>query len=155
MKRDAPPLKNDEYDWRRVRAPARPAVGPKLVFGHYMLCFQAFSSAYPNPTHSAADVPGYIEEIALAQHHGLDGFALEYGFSARSQPFYNASLHYMFEACEQYNTQQTGRAPFYLIPILDFDADNTSTRRLWHETVWPSMHYDRTLFETVTKETHR
>ena len=83
-------------------AAARPAVGPKLVFAHYMLCFQAFSEAYPNPTHSAADVPGYIEEMALAQRHGVDGFALEYGFSYHSQAIYNASLHWMFAACERY-----------------------------------------------------
>eukprot|EP01047_Picozoa_sp_COSAG01_P010741 COSAG01_NODE_461_length_16698_cov_113.458160_3_plen_548_part_00 len=114
---------------------ARLAVGPKLVFGHYMLCFQAFSSAYPNPTHSARDVQGYMAEMALAQRHGVDGFALEYGFSHNSQPLYNASLHWMFEACEEYNTARGatastakagGPAPFHLIPMLDFDAGNTS-----------------------------
>jgi hypothetical protein len=84
--------------------------GPKHVFAHYMLCFQAFSRAYPNPTLSAEDVPGYVQEIAYAQKYGVDGFVLEYGMSARSQHTYNASLFWMFKACEEHNAARGATA---------------------------------------------
>ena len=93
--------------------------GPKTVFAHYMMCFHAFTpGCAPGPNCSsqgAGQVQGYMEEMALAQRYGLDGFALEW---LGSDAFYAESFERIFAACEALNAQP-GRKPFQLIPMLD------------------------------------
>jgi len=73
---------------------AAPAPKPHLVFAHYMTCF-------------TLDVDFCKQEILIAQAHGLDGFAMDFGewVGADARPTrYVESMDTMFEAAKQLGT---------------------------------------------------
>jgi hypothetical protein len=143
-------VKTDDVSSDRPRETSQGAIssgqrGPKDVFAHYMMCFQAFSKyntanctgmpardCGPSPDHNTTS---YQMEMEIAQANGIDGFAIEYGFSNTADPIYNKTMAYMFEACEEYNRARGastesaalgGPKPFMLLPMFDFDPANIS-----------------------------
>ena len=86
----------------------------KQVFAHYMLCFAAFGEK----GNSSNATGGYMQEMAVAQANGLDGFAIEY---LGHDSYYLPSAIGMFAACEAYNSALPPDAkPFKLFVIINF-----------------------------------
>lgn len=86
----------------------------KQVFAHYMLCYSAFGEK-GNSSNATA---GYMQEMAVAQANGLDGFAIEY---LGHDSYYLPSAIGMFAACEAYNSAlPSGTKPFRLFVIINF-----------------------------------
>jgi len=82
-------------------ASATPAPAPRLVFAHYMTCF-------------TLDVDFCKEEIRIAQAHGLDGFAMDFGewCDAAGKPTrYVQNMDNMFAAANK--LYMAGIAPNY------------------------------------------
>ena len=83
--------------WPTTGANAAPAARPKKVYAHYMTCF-------------TLDVGFCKEEIRLAQPHGLDGFAMDFGEWLEPNPPHNptryvANMDNVFETARQLGTR--------------------------------------------------
>ena len=76
-------------------APKAPGL-PKKVFAHYMVCCPTAGSQ--------ATVEELKKEIAAAQSHGLDGFALNCGGWNKGGDYYKARCIQMYEAAKQMGT---------------------------------------------------
>ncbi len=88
-----------------AQAPAAPVPAPKpekLVLCWYMVCF-------------ANSVEGYMQEMELAQRHGIDGFLLDVG-AWNANKGYVVSSERMYEAAKRLNTGfRLAMAPEYSV----------------------------------------
>jgi len=106
----------------QASAEARPAER-HFVFAHYMTCF-------------TLDVGFCKEEIRLAQAHGLDGFAMDFGewCNAKGEPTrYVANMDNMFEAAKQLGTGfKLLLTPEYSVQPVDLNVEHMVKRYYDH-----------------------
>ncbi len=111
--------------------PAAPAaaVGPRephVVFAHYMTCF-------------TLDVAFCKQEILLAQAHGLDGFAMDFGEwcdATGKESRYVANMDNMFEAAKQLGTGfKLLLTPEYSVHPVDLNVEHMVRRYYEHPNV--------------------
>jgi formylglycine-generating enzyme required for sulfatase activity len=108
-----------------VSAQAEPGTTPNrhLVFAHYMTCF-------------TLDVPFCKEEIRIAQAHGLDGFAMDFGAwcDAGGKPTgYVQSMDNMFAAAKELGTDfKLLLTPEYSVQPVDLNVEHMVRRYYDH-----------------------
>ena len=102
---------------------ALPDAGRRLVFAHYMTCF-------------TLDVPFCKQEIRIAQAHGLDGFAMDFGewCNALGKPSrYVENMDNMFEAARQLGTGfKLLLTPEYSVQPVDLNVEHMVNRYYDH-----------------------
>ena len=114
----APSAKADGSPPAETKEPGR-----HFVFAHYMTCF-------------ALDVPFCKQEIRIAQAHGLDGFAMDFGawLDGNLKPSgYVQNMDNMFEAAKQLNTGfKLLLTPEYSVQPVDFSVEHMVNRYYEH-----------------------
>lgn len=111
------------YGQAPVEPPAANDHGQHLVFAHYMTCF-------------TLSVDFCKQEIAIAQAHGIDGFAMDFGawLDGDGKPTgYVQSMDNMFEAAKELNSGfKLMLTPEYSVQPIDISVEHMVNRYYDH-----------------------